>query len=281
MRVAVCVEQILAPEAVVLLDRAQQTGVVTTSVYTPNPTDEWAVAEALRLDSATTVGVVAVAPERAEPLLRSYLAAGADEVIRVWDPGLELADDLQRARVVASAVQHWEADLVICGSLVGDRAIRVLGPIVAEMLGIAQVTSVVRLTTDEDGLVAQRRVDGFLETVRSPLPAVVTIRRGRPLPYPTLPNRIRARTGAVATRNLADLELSSGELPAHPLEVVAISTPKPHRKVLVDDRPAMERTFDLLLGGGGGAGGGAILDGDAVDTADRVVARCLPVLTTV
>jgi hypothetical protein len=69
-------------------------------------------------------------------------------------------------------------------------------------------------------------------------------------------------------------------LPDLPLEVVAVSTPKPQRKTLVDARPALERTVDLLLGGTGSGGGGTLLDGEASDMADRVVARCLPVLRT-
>jgi len=107
----------------------------------------------------------------------------------------------------------------------------------------------------------------------------VTVDRGRPLPYPTLPNRIRARTATITVWDPAEMAIDTGRPPMPPLEVVAISTPKPQRKTAVDPRPALDRTFDLLLGGGGSTGGGDVLDGDDPETADLVVARCLPVLS--
>jgi electron transfer flavoprotein beta subunit len=247
-------------------------------IYTSNPTDDWAVAEALRL-GVETVTVFAIGPERVEPLLRDYLAAGADDAVRVWDPTWDDVGAAERARLAAGVMERMAADLLICGSRLGARHARVLGPMAAEFLDVSQVTSTVRIAADGDCLLAQRRVDGFVETVRCPLPAVVTVDRGRPLPYPRLPNRIRARTATIAEWDPAEMAIDTGRPPVPPPEVVAISTPKPQRKTAVDPRPALERTFDLLLGGGGSSGGGDVLDGADPETADLVVARCLPVLS--
>ena len=285
MRVAVCIDQTLAPDAVVTLDRARRSVSVAAPTYTSNPTDDWAVAESIRLDGASHTGVFIVAAGQADPLLRSYLAAGSDEAIRVWDPALEEADDFTKARVLAAAAQRWSADVVMCGGRIGENEARLVGPVVAELLGLPQVTAVVRLKADGAALVAQRRVEAFVETVWCPLPAVVAIDRGRSLPYPTLPNRLRARTASIDVWDLPVLGMSAGSLPSLPIEVTAVSTPKPRRKTPVDSRPALDRTIDLLLGrlqGGAGSGGGdALLNGDDPRTAERVVARCLPILRTV
>lgn len=280
MRVAVCINQILSPESVVHPDRAVAVATVSRGVHTSNPTDDWAVAEALRL-GADTVTVFAVGPERVEPLLRDYLAAGADEAVRVWDPTREEVATPERARLAAGVMERTAADLLICGSRLGTRHAQVVGPMVAEFLDVSQVTSTLRITADGDDLLAQRRADEFIETVRCPLPAVATVDRGRPLPYPTLPSRIRARTATIAVWDPTEIAIDTGRPPMPPLEVVAISTPKPHRKTAVDPRPALDRTFDLLLGGGGSTGGGDVLDGADPDTADLVVTRCLPVLAQV
>jgi electron transfer flavoprotein beta subunit len=262
---------------VVHLDHAGLTGAIAEPAFAANPTDDWAVGEALRL-GGDAVAVFVVAPEHADPILRSYVAAGADEGIRLWAPELDGTDDLARATVVTAATRHWSADVILCGSRIGETGTRVLGPMVAELLDVPQVTSAVQIELDGVDLLTQRRVDGFVETVQCPVPAVVTVDRGRPLPYPTLPNRIRARTTSIEVWGLDHLGLAAEAIPRSPLEVIAVATPKPRRKAIVDLRPAMERTFDLLLGGGGGSGGGAILDGALPDTADKVVARCLAVL---
>lgn len=280
MRVAVCVDPILTVETGVRLDRDRCSADAIDPVYAANPSDDSSVAAALDLGSAHTVGVFAFAPERADPFLRDYLAAGVAEVMRVWDPGMAHMDDLERARIVATTVSQWSADIVMCGDRIGEKGVRVLGPMVAELLGVPQVTAAVRVTVADDQITAQRRVDGFVETVRTRIPAVVTLGRGRPLPYPTLPRRIRARSVSIEERKPVEFGIDIGDLDRLPLEVVAVSTPKPRRKTLPDPRSAIDRTISMLLGGGGSDTNGTILDGYASSTADEVADRCMQVLET-
>jgi electron transfer flavoprotein alpha/beta subunit len=134
------------------------------------------------------------------------------------------------------------------------------------------------LVAEADRLVVQRRADGFVESVRCPVPAVVAVDRGRPLPYPTLPTRLRARTATIEELDLAALGMNSEQLPPSAFEIVSVSTPKPQRKAQFDSRPALDRTIALLLGGSGSTARGTVLDGTSPDTARDVAERCLQAL---
>lgn len=276
MRVAVWINPILAADVGVRIDRERLTAAPIEGTYISNPSDDAAVAEALRLKGTERTAVFGLGTERVDPFLRDYLAAGVDDATRIWDPGLDQADDLARARIVAAAVRQWSADVVMCGDRLGETGANVLGPMVAEFLAVPQVTGVVRMVAEADRLVVQRRADGFVESVRCPVPAVVAVDRGRPLPYPTLPTRLRARTATIDELDLEALGINSGHLPPSAFEIVSVSTPKPQRKMQFDTRPATDRTIGLLLGGGGSTNRGTVLDGAAPDTARVVAERCLP-----
>jgi electron transfer flavoprotein beta subunit len=280
MRVAVWVNPVLAADVGVRIDREHHTAAPVERIYTSNPSDDAAVAEALGIEGSERTAVFGLGPERADPFLRSYLAAGVDDATRIWDQGLDRVDEVARARIVASTVRQWSADVVLCGDRLGETGANVLGPMVAELLSTPHVTGAMRIVIEDDQLVVQRRADGFLETVRCPIPAVVAVDRGRPLPYPTLPNRLRARTATIGELNLGSLGMDRGRLPPSSLEVVSVSTPKPQRKVPFDTRPAIDRTIGLLLGGGGSTNRGVVLDGAAPDTARLVAERCLEALGT-
>ena len=194
------------------------------------------------IDRAERTGVFALGAIGVEPFLRDYVAAGIDEAMRIWDTELEADDDLKHARIAAAAIRRWSADVVVTGGRLGEVGANVLGPMIAELLGIPQVTGAVRIAAEADQLVVHRRADGFVETVRCPTPAVVAVDRGRPLPYPTLPNRLRARAIAIEEPLLGSFEVNFGQPPQSHLEVVSVSTPKPQRKALLDSRPALDRT---------------------------------------
>lgn len=278
MRIAVCVDQVVTSESPIHLERASRSISPIGLAYASNPTDDGAVGEALHLDGDHRIGVFAIGSESVEQILRGYLAAGVDEAVRLWDSNMQDADDMVQAQVFAAALRRWSADLVLCGGLHGERDLRVMGPFLAELLGLPQVTGVVRATLDGARLVMQRRADGFVETVECPVAAVVSIDRGRGVPYPTFPNRIRASAATIEVWGTDTLGLGGELLRRLPMEIVSVTTAKPRRKVPLDSRAAWARTLGLLLGGVPSGGGGAILDGDAPDTADRVVELCLRVL---
>lgn len=153
-----------------------------------NPDDLRALEQALRLKDrwGGRVTVVTMGPPAAVGLLQESLYRGADEVILLSDGRFAGADTLATSYVLSSAVRRLgEVDLVLCGHQAIDGDTGQVGPQVAHMLGLPQLTYVGAVlevsgkTGDEKRgdwkITVQRRVDSGYETARCPLPALLTI----------------------------------------------------------------------------------------------------------
>lgn len=144
-----------------------------------NPEDLNALEEALRLRDAHggRVTVISMGPPAAVQVLRESLYRGADEVILVSDGPFAGADTLATSYTLALAVRRiGPYDLVLCGRQAIDGDTAQVGPQLADKLGLPQITCVSRIdAVDTDGVTATRSIEGGFETVRSSLPALVTI----------------------------------------------------------------------------------------------------------
>jgi electron transfer flavoprotein beta subunit len=161
-----------------------------------NPEDLNALEEALRLKErqGARVTVVTMGPPAAVQVLRESLYRGADEVILLTDKAFAGADTLATSYALAKAVQKaGEYDLVLCGRQAIDGDTAQVGPQTAEKLGVPQITNVSRIDVvaapvaagDEGAVpgeagrrgrvVATRSVEGGIEILESPLPALLTI----------------------------------------------------------------------------------------------------------
>jgi len=188
--------------------------------YILNPYDEYAVEEAVRMKEAGKVDeviAISMGPERAREALRSALAIGADRGILVKDDALDGSDTYVTAKVLVKAL---EKDGVDYGMLLfGQQAIdgdtwHVPGQ-VAEMLGLPQTGSIIKLEVDPDAgkAVANRLVEGGEEVHEMSLPCVVTCRKGLNEPrYPSLPNIMKAKRKPIQDYSIADLDLSPEEV---------------------------------------------------------------------
>lgn len=186
-----------------------------------NPYDENAMEEALRIKEAKGAEVVAVSvgEDRAKEMLRSALALGADSAVLIRS--LETADPLSVARTLAVYAQDKGFDLLLLGQMGfgGDHG--AVGPMLAELLGLAQATVVTRLELDERTFRAEREAEGGTEVIQGSLPAVITTQRGLNEPrYPTLKGIIGAKR-----RPLEELEGSSLEAS---IGISSLTLPPPH-----------------------------------------------------
>jgi electron transfer flavoprotein beta subunit len=97
-----------------------------------------------------------------------------------------------------------------------------VGPMLAELLGVPCVTAVAEIALEGGAVVCQREIEGGTEVVEAPLPAVVTITKGRYEPrYPSL-------KGIMAAKK-KPLEIRPVQAAAGAMEIVAL-TPPPERK---------------------------------------------------
>lgn len=187
--------------------KSDGSGVDTDNVkMSLNPFCEIALEEAIRLKEAGTaseVVLVSVGSADIDTVIRSGLAMGADRAIRVdTDNDIE---PLAIAKILKHVVEKEQAGLVISGKQSIDGDNNQTGQMLSALLGWPQATFASELALEGDSAKVTREIDGGLETLAIPLPAVVTtdLRLNEPR-YPTLPNIMKAKKKPLDVIALAD-----------------------------------------------------------------------------
>lgn len=145
-----------------------------------NPEDLNALEQALRLKDAnpgSTITMLTMGLPRAAEVVREGIFRGADNGIVLTDRLLGGADTLATSYSLAQAVKKiGNYDIVLCGRQAIDGDTAQVGPQIAEKLGIPQVTYAEEILDIKDGKVTvKRRLESGVETVKAPLPCVVTV----------------------------------------------------------------------------------------------------------
>ena len=188
--------------------KADQSGVELANVkMAMNPFDEIAVEEAVRLKEAgkaTDIVAVSAGPAQCQETLRTAMAIGADRGILV-----ESDADLQPlavAKLLKALVDKEQPQLVILGKQAIDDDSNQTGQMLAALLGWPQATFASKVEVGGDGVQVTREIDGGLETLALPLPAVITtdLRLNEPR-YATLPNIMKAKKKPLETVKPAEL----------------------------------------------------------------------------
>ncbi|MEV5029218.1 electron transfer flavoprotein subunit beta/FixA family protein [Paenibacillus sp. LPE1-1-1.1] len=202
-----------------------------------NPYDEYALEEALRQRERLGGEVIAVTcgPERSQDALRTALAIGADEAIRL-DSGSLPDDGSAVAAALAAIIKPLSPDLLLAGLFAVDSGAGSVALQIAERLGLPHASSAVKLTiltaaelsalpkegvlleagtsSAERFALVERDIEGDTETVSLPLPALVTAQQGLNEPrYPSLPGIMKAKRKPLRTVTLQELA-NSGSLAA-------------------------------------------------------------------
>ena len=183
-------------------------GVDTANVkMSMNPFDEIAVEEAVRLKekgAATEIVAVSCGPAACQETLRTALAIGADRAILVQSDA-EL-QPLAVAKLLAAVVKRESPGLVILGKQAIDDDANQVGQMLGALLDWPQATFASKVEIAGGQATVKREVDGGLETVEMPLPAVVTtdLRLNEPR-YATLPNIMKAKKKPLDTLDPAAL----------------------------------------------------------------------------
>lgn len=145
-----------------------------------NPEDLNALEQALRLKEkhpGSKVTMLTMGLPRAAEVVREGMFRGADGGIVLTDRALGGADTLATSYSLAQAVKKiGDYDVVICGRQAIDGDTAQVGPQIAEKLGIPQVTYAEEVLDLSDGhITVKRRLESGVETVKAPLPCVVTV----------------------------------------------------------------------------------------------------------
>ncbi len=229
MKILVAVKRVPDPNATIKV-RPDGTGIVTDNLkYVVNPFCEIAIEEALRIKEnhgGAEVVLVSVGEQVCQEQLRTGLAMGADRAILVLQDGD--VEPVIVARALAKLVEQEQPDIVMLGKQAIDDDSNVVGQMLAEMLGWGQGTfaSEVKLSEDKSSAVVTREVDGGLEDVEMPLPAIITadLRLNEPR-YASLPGIMKARKKELKEIPLGDLGIDqSVQVKVHKL------SPPPERQ---------------------------------------------------
>ncbi|MEN9271275.1 MAG: electron transfer flavoprotein subunit beta/FixA family protein, partial [Thermostichales cyanobacterium HHBFW_bins_127] len=159
-----------------------------------NPFDRYALEAALstKRQYGATVTAITMGPPPAIEVLYEAIAHGVDYGVLLSDRRLAASDTLATAYALAQAVRYvsaWQGDftLIFCGLQTTDGDTAQVGPQLAERLGIPQITYCEHFTLAGDQVIARRAIEGGSQTVRAPLPALLTIANSAPrLAYATL-----------------------------------------------------------------------------------------------
>ncbi len=180
--------------------RPDGSGVDTANVkMSMNPFDEIAVEEAVRLKEkgiATEIVAVSCGLAACQETLRTALALGADRAILV-ETGVEL-QPLAVAKLLKAIAAKENPQLVIMGKQAIDDDANQTGQMLAALLSWPQATFASKIDIASEGgqmrATVKREIDGGLETLSMPLPAVITtdLRLNEPR-YATLPNIMKAK----------------------------------------------------------------------------------------
>jgi electron transfer flavoprotein beta subunit len=212
MNIVVCVKQV--PDTAV--ERTLRPGDGTLDRQTPdgliNELDEYAIEEGLRIAEAHggEVTILSMGPDKAAESIRKALSMGADKAVHLSDEGLAGSDALATSAAMAAVLRQTGFDLVICGSESTDARGGVLPAMLAERLGVPQLTLASKVDIDGGSVSIRRVTDDGYAVVTGSLPAVVSVVEKINEPrYPSFKGIMAAKKKPVQALSLADVGLEA------------------------------------------------------------------------
>ncbi len=206
MNIVVCVKQVpdTASERTLrpgdgTLDRQAADGLI-------NELDEYAIEEGLRIAEAHggEVTILMMGPEKASESIRKALSMGADKAVHLLDGALAGSDALATSYAIAQVLEMTGFDLVVCGSESTDARTGVLPAMLAERLGVPQLTLAGKVDIEGTAVTVRRVSDEGYAVVTGSLPAVVSVVEKINEPrYPSFKGIMAAKKKPVQVLSLA------------------------------------------------------------------------------
>ncbi|MBN65649.1 MAG: hypothetical protein CMA74_04570 [Euryarchaeota archaeon] len=179
--------------------------------YMVNPYDEFAVEQAVQFKEAEggKVTLLSLFSEDSsiDTDLRKMLAIGADEIVVLRQNGYRGDKPLANAKVLSDAIKELDVDLVLCGIQGIDYYQAATGTMVAQMLGIPNISGVTSLEYNSGTLKAKRQIEGGLQTVETPTPAVITCQKDmNKVRFPALKDIMMSKRKPFENKNVDSID---------------------------------------------------------------------------
>lgn len=176
-----------------------------------NTFDEIAVEEAIRLKEkgvVTEIVLVSIGPADVRNRLEYALAMGADSAILVKHDGPVDSDLASRA--IAEVFKRGEYQMILLGKQAIDSDSNQTAQLLAGRLQLPQACLASKVVVENGSATVTREIDGGLETIKVPLPCVIStdLRLNEPR-YAALPNLMKAKKKPFEETSLEALGVSA------------------------------------------------------------------------
>lgn len=206
-----------------------------------NPFDEISIEEAVRLRErklpVEDIVAFSAGPAKAQDVLRTAMAMGADRAIHCQTEEGKDLEPLGVAKLLKQVVQQEKSNLVILGKQSIDDDSNQTGQMLAGLLNWPQATQASKVQIENDSVTVTREVDGGVETLKAKLPMIITtdLRLNEPR-YASLPNIMKAKRKPLEKKTLKDFEADTTPR----LKTVKVQDPPPRKGgVKVEDVDGM------------------------------------------
>jgi electron transfer flavoprotein beta subunit len=213
--VKVCVLVKSVPEAGVAKRIDAATGRLDRGGETrENPFDTHAIEAAMQLKESGALAIeeivaVTMGPENAVKALRKAVSLGADRSVHLTDEALAGSDVNGTGYALAQVLAAESPDLVLLGQQSDDGECYTIGAVVADHLRMPSLTQVIKIDVDGDALVCERQAEYGYDTVKVPLPAVISVGDAINEPrYPSLKAIMGARKKPLETKSAGDVGIA-------------------------------------------------------------------------
>jgi len=215
--IVVCVKHVPeTAEAELKIDASGKAIEKTGLVFDINEWDDYALEEAVRIKEKLggTITAITIGAEDSDSTLRKCLARGADRAIRVTDLKFEGSDGYAIAKILRSVIKDLAFDIILTGAQAGDDGYAMVGPILAEMLGIPHATMVKKIELGDGTAKVNRELEGGLEEmVEVKLPALFSVQTGINEPrYVSIMGIRKAMQKEIKVLGLADIGLNENDV---------------------------------------------------------------------
>lgn len=175
MNIIVCAKQVV-DVAEIKVDSSTKKPILAGVPQKISDMDKNALEEAIKIKEkhGGKITVVTVGSLDAKERIKELLAMGADEGVLIAPP--DHADYHVIAHLLAGAIRKIGAyDIILCGEASIDMFSGQVGPRIAGLLNIPQITYAQTITAEKNKVTSERNLGEKAVTIESPFPVLITV----------------------------------------------------------------------------------------------------------
>ena len=175
MNIIVCAKQVIDVSEM-KVDSSTKKPILSGVPQIISDIDKNAMEEAINIKDkhGGKITVVTIGPADAKERIKELLAMGADEGVLVTAP--ENIDYYMTATLLGEAIKKiGQYDIILCGEASVDLFSGQIGPRVAGLLNIPQITYALKVNAEKDKVTAERNMGDNVVTTESSYPVLITV----------------------------------------------------------------------------------------------------------